>query len=370
MSAVAAKKAGAKPGEEKKPRRRVKKVAGHGGHHGGAWKVAYADFVTAMMALFLVLWLLSQADTKLKEAIANYFRAPGAFTTLRGGILDGPRKASKDPSSLTSKDEEKAFLSAAISLRRQFSSRPEFAAYKDQIKVDVTAEGLRIQIIDKADKVSFSSGSAELTASTKTILAEIARGVCQLPNPITIGGHTDRKPFENGSAYTNWELSADRANAARRALEAECVKPAQIRRVVGYADTELLVPDDPFAAANRRISITVLRLAGTAEGKSLAPLLIEKEGEGEDEAKPKKPRASEESEEDDAQEPEKKPEKKAEKAEKPAVESRPSAAKHAGDEAEGGSAEARAAKAKLRARGSVSVGTPDELPSKARRVRE
>jgi chemotaxis protein MotB len=368
MSAAAAKKAGVKPGEERRPRRRVKKVAGHGGHHGGAWKVAYADFVTAMMALFLVLWLLSQADTKLKEAIANYFRAPGAFTTLRGGILDGPRKASKDPSSLTSKDEEKAFLSAAISLKRQFSSRPEFSAYKDQIKVDVTPEGLRIQIIDRADKVSFASGSAELTASTKTILAEIARGVCQLPNPVTIGGHTDRQPFSNGSAYTNWELSADRANAARRALEAECVKPAQIRRVVGYADTELLVPDDPFAAANRRISITVLRVAGTAEGRSLAPLLTEKQGEVREEAEPQKPpKPLEDAEETEEPGTDRKP---AKKSAKPAVEGRSSSAKRADGEAEGGDAEARAAKAKLRARGSVSVGTPDELPPKAKRVRE
>ena len=206
MSAATAKKSGAKHGEEKKPRRRIKKVAGHGGHHGGAWKVAYADFVTAMMALFLVLWLLSQADTKLKESIANYFRAPGAFNTLRGGILDGPRKPSKEPSSLTSKDEEKAFLSAAISIKRQFSARPEFNGVKDQVKVDVTAEGLRIQIIDKADKVSFDSGSSELKDSAKLILTEVAKGICQMPNPINIGGHTDSKPFGDGAGYTNWEL--------------------------------------------------------------------------------------------------------------------------------------------------------------------
>jgi chemotaxis protein MotB len=369
MSAVAAKKAGAKPGEEKKPRRRVKKVAGHGGHHGGAWKVAYADFVTAMMALFLVLWLLSQADTKLKEAIANYFRAPGAFTTLRGGILDGPRKASKDPSSLTSKDEEKAFLSAAISIKRQFSSRPEFSGYKDQIKVDVTAEGLRIQVIDKADKVSFASGSAELTPPTQTILAEIARGICQLPNPITIGGHTDRKPFENGSAYTNWELSADRANAARRTLEANCVKPAQVRRVVGYADTELLLPDAPFAAANRRISITVLRVAGDKDAKPLAPPPGESEDEDESQGE-KKPQKTKQAEEEDQPESEKDAEKKPEKPEKSAVKERKSSAEHAGDKADGHGSESSKARAKLRAHGTVTVGAPDEVPSKAKRVRE
>lgn len=344
MSAATAKKGGAKHGEEKKPRRRIKKVAGHGGHHGGAWKVAYADFVTAMMALFLVLWLLSQADTKLKESIANYFRAPGAFNTLRGGILDGPKKVSKEPSSLSSKDEEKAFLSAAISIKRQFASRPEFNGIKDQVKVDVTAEGLRIQIIDKADKVSFDSGSAELKDSAKTILAEVARSVCQLPNPITIGGHTDRKPFGEGATYTNWELSADRANAARRALEANCIKPSQIRRVIGYADTELLTPDDPYGASNRRISITVLRLANGNEGKGLTPMLVEP-GTNEEPHSETKPNGS-----------------------IPKI--------GAGKESSKGSApqepetEVNRAKAKLRAQGSITIGTPDELPAGAKRVKE
>lgn len=366
MSAVAAKKAGAKPGEEKRPRRRVKKVAGHGGHHGGAWKVAYADFVTAMMALFLVLWLLSQADTKLKEAIANYFRAPGAFTTLRGGILDGPRRVSKDPSSLTSKDEEKAFLSAAITIKRQFSSRPEFSAYKDQIKVDITPEGLRIQIVDKADKVSFASGSAELTAPAKAILGEIARSICQMPNPINVGGHTDRKPFENGSDYTNWELSTDRANAARRTLEANCVKHEQIRRVIGYADTELLVPDDPYAAANRRISIMVLRVAGEKGGKSLTPLLVERDGASN--AQGEEPNSSEEKpvKQEEKLSPEKKLEKK---PTQPELQS-PTSSKRIPAGPDGPDSEVRRAKAKLRAQGTLSIGSPDEPPARAKRVRE
>jgi chemotaxis protein MotB len=247
---------------EKKPRRRIKKVKAHDGHHGGAWKVAYADFVTAMMALFLVLWLVSQADIKLKQAIANYFRSPGVFDTLTGGILTGPRKVSKAPTSLESKDEEQALFSAATLLRKEFETRPEFSKYKDQIKIEITEEGLRIQILDKAERVSFSSGSAQLTPDARAILAEIARAICGLPNPIVVGGHTDRHHFPPGSTYTNWELSADRANAARRELEANCVRPEQIRRIVGYADTQPLVPEDPYAAANRRISITVLRLHG------------------------------------------------------------------------------------------------------------
>ncbi len=251
--------------EQPKRRRRVKKSKGHGGHHGGSWKVAYADFVTAMMALFLVLWLVSQADTELKEALANYFRSPGVFDTIDGGILSQAKKVSKEPTSLTSKDDEQTLFSVAQNLKDKFSTRTEFSKHKDKLQIDVTDEGLRIQLIDKADSVSFPSGSSELTEEAKTILKEIAQGICALPNKINIGGHTDRYVFPSVKGYTNWELSADRANAARRVLETVCVKPEQIHRIIGYADTEPLVPDDPFAPANRRISITVLRLSISEE---------------------------------------------------------------------------------------------------------
>ncbi|MGH9942505.1 MAG: flagellar motor protein MotB, partial [Pyrinomonadaceae bacterium] len=130
---------------EKKPRRRVKKVKGHGGgHHGGSWKVAYADLVTALMALFMVLWLISQGDQKLKQSIANYFRSPGVFDTMSGGVLGGPTKLSKEPSPLTNKDNEQALYSTAELLQKKFQSRPEFSSHKDQIKVDMTDEGLRL----------------------------------------------------------------------------------------------------------------------------------------------------------------------------------------------------------------------------------
>jgi len=254
------------PASEKKPRRRIKKVKAHAAHHGGAWKVAYADFVTAMMALFLVLWLVSQADTKLKSAIANYFRSPGVFDQQAGGVIDGPKKVSKDPSPLTTKDEEQALFGIATILKKKFETRPEFAKYKDQIKIEMTEQGLKIQILDKAERVSFTSGSAALTTEARSILDEIAHAICALPNPLLIGGHTDRMLFPPGSTYTNWELSTDRANAARRELEANCVKPEQIGRIVGYADTDLLFPDDPYAVGNRRISITVLRIAGDQGG--------------------------------------------------------------------------------------------------------
>ncbi|MET0753084.1 MAG: flagellar motor protein MotB [Pyrinomonadaceae bacterium] len=245
--------------EAKKPRRRVKKVKHHSGHHGGAWKVAYADFVTAMMALFLVLWLVSQADTKLKQAIANYFRSPGVFNTMKGGVLSGASKVSKEPSELTSKDEEQALFSVAQALQQKFDTRPEFSKYKEQVKIQVTEEGLKIEMLDKAERVSFPVGSAELSEEAKQVLAEIARGICSLQNPIVIGGHTDSRNFQAVNGYTNWELSADRANAARRVMQTECVQPQQIKRIIGYADSQPLIPEDPYAPANRRISITVLR---------------------------------------------------------------------------------------------------------------
>jgi chemotaxis protein MotB len=340
---MAATTKGGKPEEQKKPRRRVKKVAGHGGHHGGAWKVAYADFVTAMMALFLVLWLLSQADTKLKEAIANYFRSPGAFNTVRGGILPGAKTASKGKqASLTDVDEEQSFLAAAMALKNKFSSKPEFSTIKDQVKIDVTAEGLRVQVVDKADKVSFATGSAELNPAAQEILAEIARTICEMPNPITIGGHTDHRPFSKGSGYTNWELSADRANAARRALEAGCVKPDQIRRVVGYADTDPLIPTDAYAAANRRISIIVLR---TQEKK-------------EEESDPKDKKQGVEDEES-------KPEEKRE----PGSEEKGRASDKTED-ADGEAGQKRKARTRLINEGKIRVGEPDELPPAAERSRE
>lgn len=254
---------------EKKPRILIKRVKAHSAHHGGAWKVAYADFVTAMMALFLVLWLTTQASDPQKKALAQYFRDPGVFETTRGGILDGSSNISKDPATLTSQGEELLLFEAAQLLRNKIESNAELSKFKDQIKIDITDEGLRIQILDKAERVSFDSGSAELTSNARAILAEIAHVICTLPNPLKVGGHTDKHVFPSNSNYTNWELSADRANAARRELETNCVKPQLVQRIVGYADTELLVKEDPFAPANRRISIIVMRMISAATDKPL-----------------------------------------------------------------------------------------------------
>ncbi len=244
---------------EKKSRRPKKAKGGHGGHHGGAWKVAYADFVTAMMALFLVLWLVSQADTKLKEEIANYFRSPGAFKSSRGGVLPGSGTVSKEPKKLDPEAEQQALFGVAQNLKEKFSKDSELKDLKDKVKMEITDEGLKINVIDKADSVSFNVGGATLNKETAAILGEIALAICKIPNPIKIGGHTDSRVFPSDNGYTNWELSTDRANAARRELQKVCVKPSQIKRITGYADTQPINPDDRFAPANRRISIIILR---------------------------------------------------------------------------------------------------------------
>jgi chemotaxis protein MotB len=354
-------KTGAKtaPVEEKKPRRRVKKVKGHGGHHGGAWKVAYADFVTAMMALFLVLWLVSQADTKLKESIANYFRSPGVFTATKGGVLPRSTKVSKDPSA---QDDQELLTNAANVLNRKFERNPQLAGLRDQVKVEVTEEGLRIQILDKAEQVSFSSGSALLTESAAGILDEVAKGICDLPNPIFIGGHTDRRVFPAGSVYTNWELSADRANAARRYLIARCVKPEQVRRVIGYGDTELLVPDDPYAPANRRISITVARL------KARGATGVSRLGKPE-KAEPDSAEAAQESKPSPPEPHETGGKEHADSSDHPEAKGARSATEAPGKKLSAAETAQRLAETKLRNEGSISVGTPDQLPAGVKRTR-
>ncbi len=332
--------------EEKKPRRRAKKARAHKGHHGGAWKVAYADFVTAMMALFLVLWLVSQADIKVKQAIANYFRAPGVFDSLQGGILSQAKKVSQEPSELTSKDDDQMLFITAQKLKEQFSTRPEFSKYKDQVKIEITDEGLRIQLIDKAERVSFPSASAELTPEAQAILTEIASGICTLPNKINIGGHTDSHIFGTNNGYTNWELSTDRANAARRVLETVCVKPEQIHRIVGFADTEPMDKSDPFAPANRRISITVLRLAGEpTDGTQIVSASQTESG-----VEPQKKESPKETLKVKVFDTENKTEESKTEIEPPTS-----------PEAET-DVEKRETKAKLANEGSVNVGTPDEIP--------
>ena len=275
-----------------------KKKGGHAGHHGGAWKVAYADFVTAMMAFFLVMWLLTQADLKLRSQIAAYFRDPGILAG--GAIINSetniaksrdPQTISKDLLVLQGREqdqrrtgpldadtsEEQAAKAAARAEQEQLETEakairadiaqavakdPDLAGMKDQVIVQVTDAGLSIQVVDKGRQLLFDLSSAELKPPLVAVLKRIAAVLGRLPNPIQIGGHTDARPYPADSTMTNWDLSFLRANAARRILETSGLRPRQVNRVLAYADSQPLVPENPLADENRRLSILAERLRG------------------------------------------------------------------------------------------------------------
>jgi chemotaxis protein MotB len=255
--------------------KRKKVVAG--GHHGGSWKVAFADFATAMMAFFLVLWLTATASPEQKKAVEGYFRDPVGFT--EGGSpnpvdLEGSasvvNEASPDieSSQIQIEDEVVDELSETLEQRRmqelfqelkeQIKQDATLQEFKDQLLIDITDEGLRIQIVDRSGRPMFDSGRAELKYYSQDILFELAKTLGSVNNKLSITGHTDSTPFSGRPGYTNWELSADRANTARRALVAGGVRQQQIARVVGLSDSVLFDKEDPNAPVNRRISIIVL----------------------------------------------------------------------------------------------------------------
>jgi chemotaxis protein MotB len=247
----------------------VIKKSGHGrhGHHGGAWKVAYADFVTAMMAFFLVMWIVGQSK-QTKEAIAGYFRDPVAFDSKTGagsgvlpgadsGLQGGGRPVPAPPTDVKSATE--TLERAAEHLREALSRAPEFEALKDRIEIQVTHEGLRIELLESPDDGFFASGSASVKSEAILVLTIIAQELARLENKVSIEGHTDRRPYGPGQLYTNWELSSDRANAARRVLQEAGFPDAHLDAVRGYASTRLRVANDPLAPQNRRISIVVHR---------------------------------------------------------------------------------------------------------------
>jgi chemotaxis protein MotB len=240
-----------------------KKAHGKHGHHGGAWKVAYADFVTAMMAFFLVMWIVAQSE-EVKAGVAGYFRDPGAFTTGGRGVLPGSENGTTgggQPMGMTDLEAAKSLLEqAAEEIRRALAALPEFEHLKDQVEITLTDEGLRIELREAPDDGFFDSGSATVKPSTVAMLRVIATQLGELPNKVAVEGHTDSLPYSAESGvYTNWELSADRANAARRILESSGTKHGQIEAVRGFADTRLRKPDQPLDAGNRRISIVVRR---------------------------------------------------------------------------------------------------------------
>jgi len=226
----------------------VKKKAAHGGHHGGAWKVAYADFVTAMMALFIVLWLLNSSK-QIREAVGGYFKDPTGTSKKVGSGKTG----AGDNFTLTKenmnmlKDE----------LQKAVRKVVDFEKLKNQIEMTVTAEGLRIELMESEKGTFFASGVAEPSEDGREILVMLAHELAKLPNTISIEGHTDAKPFAGRGSYSNWELSADRANSARRMMQENGLGPRQVTQVRGYADQRLRKPAAPEDASNRRISVVV-----------------------------------------------------------------------------------------------------------------
>ncbi|MHB8111172.1 MAG: flagellar motor protein MotB [Syntrophorhabdaceae bacterium] len=233
----------------------IKKKKGHGGHHGGAWKVAYADFVTAMMALFIVLWILSQSAS-VKQAVSAYFKDPGVFDSGRGGsLLHGSQGAAPIPTNDISAEIEK-LKAEARKIGEAIKSNAEFEKFRSMIEITVTKEGLRIELLENSTGVFFDVGSAKLKPDTVKLLKLVAREIGQLNNNVMIEGYTDARPYVNPD-YTNWELSSDRANVARKILEQNGVGKNQVSEVRGFADRNLKHPDKPLDFANRRVSILV-----------------------------------------------------------------------------------------------------------------
>jgi chemotaxis protein MotB len=226
----------------------IKKKAAHGAHHGGAWKVAYADFVTAMMALFIVLWLLNSSK-QIKEAVGGYFKDPNGVSKKVGSGMVG----AGDNFALTKENMSRL----KDELQKAVQKITDFEKLKNQIEMTVTAEGLRIELMESEKGTFFASGVAEPSDDGKQILAMLAQELAKLPNTISIEGHTDSKPFAGRGNYSNWELSADRANAARRMMQENGLGPRQISQVRGYANQRLRKPKDPEDASNRRISVVV-----------------------------------------------------------------------------------------------------------------
>jgi chemotaxis protein MotB len=253
----------------------IKKKGGHAAAHGGAWKIAYSDLVTALMAFFLLMWLLNNSSSAAKAGIAGYFKEGASFFETEKGkaILDaygkgiltggqgmGPQSGESPEDAEQGEAERRAMEATAAAIEKAFREDQLLQAFQDQISMDFTDEGLRIQIQDKAAQVLFDSGSARLKPYTLSILKEIATELGKLPNHVVIGGHTDSLQYA-GQEYTNWELSGQRASAARRVLESSGLRSGQVRRVTGYADTVPLEGKDPKDAQNRRISIVVLSSA-------------------------------------------------------------------------------------------------------------
>lgn len=279
--------------EEQRPIiiKRIKKVSGGG--HGGAWKVAYADFVTAMMAFFLLLWLLNSTTPEQKEGLSNYFTpTTAAIQSVAGGadVLSGdsvidaegissasvPMPIESQPQNVDTQDsqedsfetamanrEQEAFEDMAAEISLSIQDNAEFSEMSAQVLIDVTEDGMRIQLVDQDNRSMFRNETAELYSYADRMLRHIADNVGRMPNRIAISGHTDSTPFRAGTDYSNWELSSDRANTARRVLSSEGVSEDRFAEITGKAATDPLLPGRPERPENRRITILVIREAPT-----------------------------------------------------------------------------------------------------------
>ncbi len=267
----------------------VKKIKrSGGGHHGGAWKIAYADFVTAMMAFFLLMWLLGSASKGQLQGIESYFKTPlkvalmggpsvgASDSVIKGGGKDLTRKQlqvkPKDGSKEKEKNpdlkeaqkaveaaEKKQLENLKAKIESTIASSPTLKQFKEQLMLDITSEGLRIIIVDEMNRPMFNSARAELQPYAKKILQEMGKMLNDVPNRISLSGHTDATPYSTGeSAYSNWELSSDRANASRRELVAGGMDEFKLLRVVGLSSAALYDKENPFNPINRRISIIVM----------------------------------------------------------------------------------------------------------------
>ena len=315
---------------DKQPIIIIKKIkkGGHGGHHGGAWKIAYADFVTAMMAFFLLMWLLNATSEEQKRGIANYFdplsseakgggnlgvmggssiketdgslddssnriklrpaplaeKGPGGQgtgtskaedqdSTANGGVTDEDRSKAEAKQEIqeqlmkqnttttfkSKQEEEKALKEASEAIKKKIESTPDLVKLSENIKMELTDEGLRISIIDQTKTAMFPNGSSRMYKQMQDLLASIGTAIKDLPNKIAIAGHTDGKQYTTNSLFGNWELSSERANASRRIISQNGVVEDRFQSVVGKADRELFDPKDPLNPQNRRITVTLLR---------------------------------------------------------------------------------------------------------------
>ena len=225
----------------------IKKKGGHGGHHGGAWKVAYADFVTAMMALFIVLWLLSSSED-VKKAVAGYFRDPKGHGKQLGSAMAGSGESLTITKTNMSALKEK--------LEQAMKQTPQFEKLKDYVQMTVTGEGLRIELLETEKGMFFETGKPSPTPTGRDLLIKLAQELGQMKNSILVEGHTDATQYQ-GAEYSNWELSTDRANSARKIMEENGLRPDQVTQVRGFANQQLRLPDKPKDPSNRRVSIIV-----------------------------------------------------------------------------------------------------------------